>query len=61
MRDYLSNKNDSDFLCRVLKKKYRSMGVNDVDVWSVPFPIGNTTNWAIRSDLTKKHPELFQF
>jgi len=47
----------------VLRRKYDEMGLSDVKVWSEPFDLGDgkVTLWSVRSDLTTKHPELFQF
>ena len=59
--DYLRNKSDSDYLCRELERRYREMGLTDVMAWSEPFVFANNTNWAVRSNLVKKHPELFEF
>jgi len=61
MRDYLGDKQASEILCRKLRKQYRDMGLTDVRVWVEPFEISATKQWAIRSDLTKKHPKLFEF
>ena len=59
--DYLKDKKASETLCRKLRSQYRSMNLTNVEVWVEPFDFAGTEYWAIRSDLTKKHPELFQF
>tara|TARA_R110000796_G_C14229950_1_gene395834 strand:+ start:101 stop:292 length:192 start_codon:yes stop_codon:yes gene_type:complete len=63
MKDYLASKSNSNILCQVLRRKYAEMGLDDVKVWSEHFELGDgkVTLWSVRSDLTTKHPELFQF
>ena len=60
MKDYLASKNNSNILCRVLQTKYKEMGITDVSVWSESFEVGMITQWAVRSDLAAKHPELIK-
>jgi hypothetical protein len=61
MRDYLGEKQASEFLCRKLRKTYQDMGLKDVKVWVEPFEFSKTVYWSIRSNLTKKYPELFNY
>ena len=44
----------------MLQTKYKEMGITDVSVWSESFEVGMITQWAVRSDLAAKHPELFK-